>query len=107
MRSLGKDNSPLFDDELFELARGPVQTETYQGCIVNGVRFVIAERDDRLTTQNSGVYVSGSADTGGMEFYGKLTNVIKLLYREGYTVVLFKCDWFNTNPSRQGSIKHD
>lgn len=74
---------------------------------MNGIRFIIAERDNRLTTQNSGVYVPGSADTGGIEFYGKLTNVIKLLYRERYTFVLFKCDWFNTNPSRQGSIKHD
>ncbi|KAM1948029.1 hypothetical protein ACFX15_008273 [Malus domestica] len=107
MRSLGKEKSPLYNDELFELVRGVVRAETYQGCVVNGVKFVVAERDDRLITQNSGVYVPGDVDTGELEFYGKLTSVIELLYRQGYKVVLFKCHWFNTNPSRRGSIKRD
>ncbi|XP_050107863.1 uncharacterized protein LOC126586944 [Malus sylvestris] len=107
MRSLGKEKSPLYNDELFELARGAVRAETYQGCVVNGVKFVVAERDDRLITQNSGVYVPGDVDTGELEFYGKLTSVIELLYRQGYKVVLFKCHWFNTDPSRRGSIKRD
>ncbi|CAN6552438.1 unnamed protein product [Malus baccata var. baccata] len=107
MRSLGKEKSPLYNDELFELARGAVRAETYQGCVVNGVKFVVAERDDRLIIQNSGVYVPGDVDTGELEFYGKLTSVIELLYRQGYKVVLFKCHWFNTDPSRRGSIKRD
>ncbi|CAH9087534.1 unnamed protein product, partial [Cuscuta europaea] len=54
VRRLGDENSPLYNEELFELARGPLRAETYQGCVVNGVKFVVAERDDKLTTQNSG-----------------------------------------------------
>ena len=82
MRSLGEAKSPLYNDELFELARGPLRAETYQGCIVNGVKFVVAQRDDKLTTQNSGVFVPGNHDTDNIDFYGKLISVVELLYRQ-------------------------
>ncbi|CAH9081953.1 unnamed protein product [Cuscuta epithymum] len=107
VRRLGVANSPLYNDELFELARGPLRAETYQGCIVNGVKFVVAERDDKLTTQNSGVHVPGDQETGDVDYYGKLTSVIELIYRQRYRVILFKCHWYNTDPTKAGTIRRD
>lgn len=50
MRSLGEAKSSLYNDELFKLARGLLRAEIYQGFIVNGVKFISAEQDDKLTT---------------------------------------------------------
>ncbi|CAH9124429.1 unnamed protein product [Cuscuta epithymum] len=107
VRRLGDENSPLYNEELFELARGPLRAETYQGCVVNGVKFVVAERDDKLTTQNSGVHVPGNHDTCDVGYYGKLTSVIELIYRQRYKVLVFKCHWYNTDSAKAGSIKRD
>lgn len=30
-------------------------------------------------------------------FYGRLVSVIQIRFTYGYHVVLFKCEWFNTN----------
>ncbi|GJU64891.1 hypothetical protein Tco_1246726 [Tanacetum coccineum] len=38
-------------EELFSLACGPISTCTYPACIVNGVKFVVHERDILHTTQ--------------------------------------------------------
>ncbi|KAI5328220.1 hypothetical protein L3X38_027617 [Prunus dulcis] len=40
-------------------------------------------------------------------YYGKLTTVVQLLYKDRYQVIMFKCRWFDTNPNRQGSVKID
>ncbi|KAM1021963.1 hypothetical protein ACFX2A_044052 [Malus domestica] len=40
-------------------------------------------------------------------FYGKLTSVVQLLYKDQCQVILFKCRWFDTNPNRHGSVKRD
>ncbi|CAL8990532.1 unnamed protein product, partial [Prunus brigantina] len=42
-----------------------------------------------------------------IDFYGKLTTVVQLLYKDRYQVIMFKCQWFDTNPNRQGSVKID
>ncbi|XP_071719814.1 uncharacterized protein [Rutidosis leptorrhynchoides] len=43
-------------NELIRLAEGPVGTANYYtACNVNGVRFVVRDRDERRTTQNSGI----------------------------------------------------
>ncbi|KAM1195601.1 hypothetical protein ACFX2J_022062 [Malus domestica] len=42
-----------------------------------------------------------------IDFYGKLTTVVQLLYKDQYQVIMFKCRWFDTNPNRQGSVKID
>ncbi|GJW64752.1 hypothetical protein Tco_0116636 [Tanacetum coccineum] len=42
-------------EELFSLACGPTSACTYPACIVNGVKFVVHERDILHTTQCSGV----------------------------------------------------
>ncbi|PWA52101.1 hypothetical protein CTI12_AA457740 [Artemisia annua] len=49
--------------ELLALARGPSNYATYYtSCIVNGVKFVVHSRDERLTTQCSGVSTPGADD---------------------------------------------
>ncbi|CAL9011623.1 unnamed protein product [Prunus brigantina] len=42
-----------------------------------------------------------------IDFYGKLTTVVQLLYKDRYQVIMFKCRWFDTNTNRPGSIKID
>ncbi|BBN68905.1 hypothetical protein Prudu_637S000100, partial [Prunus dulcis] len=42
-----------------------------------------------------------------IDFYGKLTNVVQLLYKDRYQVIMFKCRWFDSNPNRPGSVKID
>ena len=74
-------------DELFALANGSNQNAySYTTCIVNSVKFFVHSRDERRTTQNSGVSVPG---TDGFTFYGQLEEIVELCYSHGYSVVLF------------------
>ena len=107
MNKLKSENSPTYSEELYNLAFGPLRAELFSGCHVNGVKFLGNARDDKLCTQNSGVHVPGGGESTDIDFYGKLTTVVQLLYKDRYQVIMFKCRWFDTNPNRQGSIKID
>ncbi|XP_071687964.1 uncharacterized protein [Rutidosis leptorrhynchoides] len=89
-------------DELLALAHGPRHYYSYTGCIVNGVRFVVHDRDLRRTTQNSGV--SSRADSGGV-YYGVVEEILELCYLFGCKVVLFRCKWFKTD--KKGCVTKD
>ena len=52
-------------------------------------------------TQNSGISVPG---TDGNIFYGRLEEIQELNYMDTYSVVLFKCKWFDTNPRKKKII---
>ncbi|KAJ9552527.1 hypothetical protein OSB04_016572 [Centaurea solstitialis] len=94
--------SPECTEELLALAHGPdLNAYSYTACVVNGVRFVVHSRDIRRTTQNSGVAVPG---TYGFMFYGQLEDIIEIRYLSGYSVVLFRCKWFNTDPRKKRCI---
>ncbi|GJZ53525.1 Myc-type, basic helix-loop-helix domain-containing protein, partial [Tanacetum coccineum] len=83
-------------EELFSLARGPISACTYPACIVNGVKFVVHERDILHTTQCSGVSTLG---LDGEMYYGQLEEILELTYIGHRKVVLFRCKWFDTiNP---------
>ncbi|GJS44596.1 hypothetical protein Tco_0594717 [Tanacetum coccineum] len=58
-----------FNYKLFSLACGPTSACTYPACIVNGVKFVVHERDILHTTQCSGVSTPG---LDGEMYYGQL-----------------------------------
>ncbi|BBG99628.1 hypothetical protein Prudu_009379 [Prunus dulcis] len=105
VNKLKSSNSPSYNEELYNLAFGPIRAELFSGCHVNGVKFLGIARDDKLCTQNSGVHVPGGGENTDIDFYGKLTNVVQLLYKAQYQVIMFKCRWFDTNPNRQGSVK--
>jgi len=59
-------------------------------------------REAGRLTQNSGI-VNIAED--GVNYYGRLSDIIKLSYRE-YKVVLFKCDWYDVH-HRVGLQKDD
>ena len=61
------------------------------------------ERDEGHVTQNNGVMVEGLS----FNYYGVLVSVIELIYEKGMSVVLFKCKWFNTDPTRRRSTVLD
>jgi hypothetical protein len=81
-------------NELRALVHGPLNAYCYTACIVNGVRFVVHDRDVQRTTQNSGVVTLGE---DGTPFYGQLEQIIELNYISGYSAVLFRCKWFDTS----------
>lgn len=68
---------------------------------MNGVKFLTKSKDDRLTTQNSGVTVPGVHDDVEDDYYGYLDEVVELSFVKGYNVILFKCTWFDTNRHRK------
>ncbi|CAN6568194.1 unnamed protein product [Malus baccata var. baccata] len=107
MNKLKELNSPSYDEELYNLARGPLHIELFSGCHINGIKFLGATRDDKLSTQNIGVHVPSVGDSEDIDFYGKLTSVVQLLYKDRCQVILFKCVWFDTNPHNRMSVKRD
>ncbi|KAL6225110.1 hypothetical protein ACLB2K_003962 [Fragaria x ananassa] len=92
-----------YHPDLQLLAGGPQSHRVHVGCFVNGVKFVTSERDEGYVTQNNGVMVEGM----GFNYYGVLVSVIELIYGKGMSVVLFKCKWFNTDPTRRRSTVLD
>ena len=104
MRQLRDEGSSTINDELYALTCGlDVIVFSYFGCIVNGVWFLVTSRDEHRTTQNSGVMVPREHDNEEIDFYGVLNNVIELIYPLGYRVILFKCDWFDTNLKKKNN----
>ncbi|KAD6795557.1 hypothetical protein E3N88_06453 [Mikania micrantha] len=89
--------SPECKSELKALAHGSLNAYSYSACIVNGVRFVVNNRDVRRTTQNSGVVTIGE---DGTPYYGQLEDIIELNYIDNHSVVLFRCKWFDTSGKR-------
>ncbi|RVX00750.1 hypothetical protein CK203_026403 [Vitis vinifera] len=102
MKILRHQGSPEATDELYSLASGPDRrVSLYHSCVVNGIRFHTKDRDDRHTTQNSGVLVLGDHYEDMIDFYGVLLNVVVLDYIFNNQVVLFKCEWFDTDPNKK------
>nr|GEY27933.1 EF-hand domain pair [Tanacetum cinerariifolium] len=65
--------------ELFTLACRPtLNLISVNSCVVNDVRFVVHSRDERQTTQNSGICSPGGKD--GELYYGQLQEILDFLY---------------------------
>ncbi|GJT68109.1 hypothetical protein Tco_1019589 [Tanacetum coccineum] len=97
------DNDPGVSEssELFALACGPSQTPiSVNSCVVNGVRFVMHSRDERRTTQNSGICSPGLV---GEMYYGQIEQILKFSYLL-FKIMLFQVKWFDT--SNKGRIKN-
>ncbi|KAI3945671.1 hypothetical protein MKW92_004870 [Papaver armeniacum] len=82
---------------LSSLACGPQSMKSYPCCVINGVCFWV-RRDKRLNAPNPGLHVLRKNEDKVIELFGLVTNVIELVYKLGQRVVLFSCEWFNTNP---------
>ncbi|GJQ96214.1 hypothetical protein Tco_0007353 [Tanacetum coccineum] len=97
------DNDPGVNEssELFALACGPSQTPiSVNSCVVNGVRFVVHSRDERRTTQNSGICSPGP---DGEMYYGQLEQILEFSYLS-FKTVLFRVKWFDTRASKRHII---
>ena len=102
MISLHHGSSVAIFSELYALACGPdPQVTSYSSCDVNGVRCHRYNRDNQLTTQNNGIIVVGEHDNEEVEIYGVLVDVLELQYLFNHKVILFKCEWFDTNAKRK------
>ena len=104
-------NGEQINEELYALASLPdLRLRIFSGCIVDGVRYHTVDRESSRRTQNSGVMVEGSHNGEDIDFYGQLKEVIELQYNSDTnsqrTVMLFKCDWFETY-SKKSSMKND
>ena len=110
MKALRSHGTVEATDDLYSLACKPDRrVSKYTSCIVDGVQFTVKDRDDRLTTQNSGVLVYEELEDDDigcgderMEYYGILDEVVELNYIYDKSVFLFKCTWFDTYPKRNG-----
>ena len=79
---------------MWSLAWGLDKWATHYPCYnANGFRFHTKQRNDGKKAQNSGVMVRGEYQN--MSYYGLITDIIKLCYTKGNSVVLFKCDWYD------------
>jgi len=58
-----------------------------------------------LISQNSGVLVRGDENTGNLDYFGVLTDIIELGYSSGNNVVLFRCDWWDVYSKGRGYRK--
>lgn len=91
-------------EEIIALARGPNKfARSLSGFIINGFRFHTKAREENRKTQNSGVVNTSEAD--GINYYGRLKNIIELNYYGSFKIVLFKCDWVDVHHNM--GLKHD
>ncbi|GJR03804.1 hypothetical protein Tco_0526788 [Tanacetum coccineum] len=102
-RHVDNDQGVSATNELFALACGPTPTPILvNSCVVNGVRFVMHNRDERRTTQNNDICSPGGKD--GEMYYGQLQKILEFFYLS-FKVVLFRVKWFDT--SNEGrKVKH-
>ncbi|GKG31760.1 hypothetical protein Tco_0426710, partial [Tanacetum coccineum] len=68
-------------------------------CVVDGVRYVVQSRDERRTTQNSGICAPGP---DGEMSYGQLQEILEFKYLS-FKVALFRVKWFETR--NNGRVK--
>ncbi|GKA12693.1 retrovirus-related pol polyprotein from transposon 17.6 [Tanacetum coccineum] len=88
-----KDPEVSTTRELFALACGPTWTPiSVNSCVVDGVRYVVYSRDERHTTQNSGICSPGPDEE---MYYGQLQEILEFKYLL-FKVVLFRVKWFDT-----------
>ncbi|GJS48607.1 hypothetical protein Tco_0598728 [Tanacetum coccineum] len=95
-RHVDNDQDPEVSttSELFALANGPSWTPiSVNSCVVDGVRYVVHSRDERRTTQNSGICSPGP---DGEMYYGQLQEIIEFKYLL-FKVALFRVKWFDTS----------
>lgn len=106
MYQLWDPTSDIITDQLFALACGPdKRVWKYKGCIVNGVRFLVKDRDNHRRSSNSGISCEGVHNDKITDFYGILKGVFKIEYGRGYNVFMFSCDWYDLANRRTGIRK--
>ncbi|XP_043807646.1 G-patch and R3H domain-containing protein C30B4.02c-like [Manihot esculenta] len=88
------------DNCIYQIAQGPSRkVQSYKGYFVNGFKFHRHDYGRERKTLNSGVWVKGSCyNEYESDYYGLLNEVLELEYfGEKNKIILFKCEWFDTN----------
>ncbi|XP_062085593.1 uncharacterized protein LOC133791692 [Humulus lupulus] len=76
-----KSSPREISDSMFALANMPDRRIfSYNGCIVNGVRYHTEIWDIGRITQNYGVWVEGEHGGNTCDFYGVITQILEVLY---------------------------
>ena len=89
--------SPSVTDQLFALARGPdARVNHFTSYMISGWTFNTKDRDMLVQSQNSGVFVKGDEASGSKDYFGVLSDIIKLTYGT-FCVVLLKCEWWDVH----------
>ncbi|WMV54615.1 hypothetical protein MTR67_048000 [Solanum verrucosum] len=93
-------------EHLQQLAKGPnTAAKRYTTYFINGYRFHTMKRDSQGKTQNYRVTLSATTDSfasardqnpidGEVVYYGVIQDIIEIDYWGCFSVVFFKCDWF-------------
>jgi len=81
--------------------------KSYNGYILNGVKFHTTDLSTSRKTQNNGVFVSATTSTylrnpndapsiGDLSYYGTLENVFEVSYgHDSLKYPLFRCKWYD------------
>ena len=93
---------------------GPLPTaKRFTGYVINGYRFYTRFRDAKCTTQNNGVFLTALTTSfasskdqnplvGEVNYYGSIEEILELDYWGEFTVVLFKCCWYQEEKDLYG-----
>ncbi|KAF2302351.1 hypothetical protein GH714_034523 [Hevea brasiliensis] len=90
---MARDGMNISND-IMSLGIGPNKVaKRFSGFIINGIKFHTLARKEQRLTQNSGVV--NDSEVEGVNYYGRIKDIIKLNYYGAFKVVMFKCDWFD------------
>ena len=109
---MNPETTNTMSNDLKFLARGPLENANrFIAYNINGFKFQTLTRDEGLRTQNSGVFLTSNTACvsssvvrnlrqADLSYYGKLEDIIKLIYYGQFKVVLFKCKWADITQER-------
>ena len=101
-------------DYIFWFSKGPIPVATrYTEYFINGFRFHTKKRDARCKTQKSGVTLQAFTPSfaspkdqnpivGDVTYYGSIHEIVEIDYWGKFSVVLFRCGWFQVEKDEYG-----
>lgn len=110
--AVGKRENVSKDLEV--LAMGPNRaSKKFSGYVINGYRFHTKKRDAKCITQNSGVFLTALTTSfasskdknplvGNVNYYGAIEEILEVDYWGEFSVVLFKCCWYQEEKDLYG-----
>ncbi|KAK4428407.1 hypothetical protein Salat_1140300 [Sesamum alatum] len=113
IQTLRITNGEIVPEDIITLSKGLNDCgRRYKTCVVHGFRSRIKSHDATKKTQNSGVFCSAytscytsSTDkrpqTGVVQYYGVLTDIVKIHYSSDLEYIMFKCEWINNEKGQK------
>ena len=94
IKQLNAVNDPCCTLEIDMLSRPPSRfAYSHPGYIVNGFRFRTKEVDDTKVTQLSEVIIKTDLISEIDGYYGRMIDIVELLFDHQNCIILFQCDW--------------